>query len=83
MGGSGLGGGAATVKVKPGQEPNQALDANLKMQNTSNPFGQVERLQQRLNPTANPQSQASGRGRIPLNEPGASRSLCGPREAGI
>ena len=61
VGGSGLGGGAATVKVKPGQEPNQALDANIMMQNTSNAFGQVERLKQRLNPTANPQSGDGGR----------------------
>ncbi len=43
-----LGGGAATVNVKPGQEGEQALDANIKMQNVANSAKQIERLQQRF-----------------------------------
>jgi alpha-2-macroglobulin len=50
VGGSGLGGGRATVPVKPGQQAGQALDANLKLQNESNSVQQIQRLQQRYVP---------------------------------
>jgi tetratricopeptide (TPR) repeat protein len=42
-----LGGGAATINVRPGQQGEQSLDANIKMQNESNSIKQIERLQQR------------------------------------
>ncbi|MHB1556227.1 MAG: tetratricopeptide repeat protein, partial [Isosphaeraceae bacterium] len=56
VGGSGLGGGRAQMRDQPVQKAKEALDANLKLQNSANSLKQVERLQQRyVNPSkANP-----------------------------
>jgi hypothetical protein len=56
-----LGGGVATVNVKPGQEGEQSLDATIKIQNSVNSFKQIERLQQRYVRRANqPPGAAAG-----------------------
>jgi uncharacterized protein YfaS (alpha-2-macroglobulin family)/TolA-binding protein len=52
------GGGASDPNMPP---QNQALDANLKMENSANNLKQIERLQQRYNPpTVNPKGAAAG-----------------------
>jgi alpha-2-macroglobulin len=54
--------GVLQAPAKPeAAKADQSLDANLKMQNTTNSFRQIERLQQRyVNPAGNPKGAAAG-----------------------